>query len=62
MKMFGITGGIGSGKSTVSRMIREAGVPVVDADELARRAVDPGTEGLEAVVREFGRQALGETR
>ncbi len=60
MRVFGITGGIGSGKSTVSRMLRGAGVPIMDADELARRVVEPGTEGLEAVVREFGRQALDE--
>lgn len=59
MKVFGITGGIGSGKSTVSALLREAGVPVVDADVLARQAVVPGGPGLSQVVREFGLRALG---
>ena len=53
MKIYGLTGGIASGKSTVSRMILDAGVPVVDADALAREAVLPGTKGLAAVAAEF---------
>lgn len=53
MKIYGLTGGIASGKSTVSRMILDAGVPVVDADALAREAVLPGTQGLAAVAAEF---------
>lgn len=59
MRIFGITGGIGSGKSTLSAMMREAGVPVVDADVLARQAVAPGGPGLSQIVREFGLKALG---
>jgi dephospho-CoA kinase len=50
----GLTGGIGSGKSAVARMLAERGAVVVDADLLAREALDPGTPGLAAVVEEFG--------
>ncbi len=49
-----LTGNVGSGKSTVAALWAEAGVPVVSADELARRAVLPGTRGLEAVRAAFG--------
>jgi len=42
LKLVGLTGGIGTGKSTVARMIREIGVPVIDADVLARQVVEPG--------------------
>jgi len=50
----GLTGGIASGKSTVSAMLRELGAVVIDADELAREVVEKGTPGLAAVVEEFG--------
>jgi len=50
----GLTGGIGSGKSEVARLLAEHGALVVDADVLAREAVAPGTPGLAAVVEEFG--------
>ena len=50
----GLTGGIGSGKSTVTAMLAERGAVVVDADRLAREAVAPGTPGLRAVVDRFG--------
>jgi dephospho-CoA kinase len=50
----GLTGGIGSGKSTVARLMAERGARVVDADALAREVVAPGTPGLEAVVAAFG--------
>jgi len=50
----GLTGGIASGKSTVSRRFTELGVPVIDADVAARRVVEPGTPGLDQVVRRFG--------
>lgn len=56
----GLTGGIGSGKSTVARMFASEGVPVVDADAIAREVVEPGTEGLEAVLDAFGRGLLAE--
>ncbi len=50
----GLTGGIGSGKSTVARLLAERGAAVVDADVLAREVVEPGTPGLAAVVGAFG--------
>ena len=50
----GLTGGIGSGKSEVARLLAAHGAVVVDADALAREAVAPGTPGLAAVVTEFG--------
>jgi dephospho-CoA kinase len=50
----GLTGGIASGKSTVSAILRELGAVVIDADELARDVVAKGTPGLDAVVAEFG--------
>ena len=54
MFLVGLTGGIGSGKSTVSRILAERGAVIVDADELARRAVEPGTPGFQRVVEAFG--------
>ena len=56
--LFGLTGGIASGKSTVAARLRALGLPVVDADELAREVVAPGTEGLAAVAAAFGPRAL----
>lgn len=54
-----LTGGIATGKSYVARRMREAGVPVVDADVLAREAVAPGTPGLTAITERFGAGILG---
>ena len=54
MLRIGLTGGIGSGKSTVSRLLAERGAVVVDADAIAREVVEPGTPGLAAVVAAFG--------
>jgi dephospho-CoA kinase len=54
----GLTGGVASGKSTVSAMLRDLGAWVVDADVLAREVVAPGTPGLAAVVAEFGADVL----
>ena len=58
MHLFGLTGGIASGKSAVAARLRARGVPVIDADLLAREVVAPGTEGLAAVVEAFGPQVL----
>ena len=54
----GLTGGIGSGKSAVSALLRDCGATVVDADALAREAVAPGSAGLAEVVAEFGDDVL----
>jgi dephospho-CoA kinase len=72
MRVFGLTGGIGSGKSTVARMFREEGFAVLDADLLAREVIAPGTPAYGEIVRKYGkkillpdgridRKALGET-
>jgi dephospho-CoA kinase len=55
---FGLTGGIASGKSTAAARLRAHGVPVVDADELAREVVAPGTDGLRDIVKAFGADVL----
>ncbi len=61
--MIGLTGGIASGKSAVGRMLEDLGAAVVDADQLAREVVEPGTPGLQEVVAAFGRDVLdGEGR
>ena len=52
--LIGLTGGIGSGKSTVAKRLVELGATEIDADLLAREVVAPGTEGLEAVAGRFG--------
>ncbi len=54
MKWIGITGGIATGKSTVTRIIQDLGGVVVDADQLAREVVAPGTFGLASLVQAFG--------
>jgi dephospho-CoA kinase len=59
MILVGLTGGIASGKSTVGRLLRSAGVDVIDADALARDAVAVGSAGLAAVVARFGNGVVG---
>jgi len=54
----GLTGGVASGKSTVSAMLRELGAVVIDADQLAREVVAKGTDGLAEVVDAFGAEVL----
>jgi dephospho-CoA kinase len=54
----GLTGGIGAGKSAVSRRLARGGAALVDADRVAREVVEPGTPGLAAVVEEFGEHLL----
>jgi dephospho-CoA kinase len=56
--LFGLTGGIASGKSTVAARLRTLGLPVIDADELSREVVAPGTDGLRAVTEAFGDEVL----
>ncbi len=59
MTRVGLTGGVASGKSTVSAMLADLGAVVIDADALAREVVAGGTPGLAAVVAEFGEDLLG---
>lgn len=54
MLWIGLTGGLGSGKSTVAQLLRDRGVNVIDADEMARLAVGPGSKGLDQIVQKFG--------
>ncbi|MGA5270023.1 dephospho-CoA kinase [Streptomyces lydicamycinicus] len=58
MVKVGLTGGIGAGKSEVSRLLASYGAVIVDADKIAREVVEPGTPGLAAVVEEFGADIL----
>ncbi|MFC7982511.1 dephospho-CoA kinase [Streptomyces sp. NPDC057336] len=60
MLSVGLTGGIGAGKSEVSRLLVERGAVLIDADRIAREVVAPGTPGLAAVVAAFGEEVLGE--
>ncbi len=54
MRIFGLTGNIGSGKSTVAARLREAGIPVLDADRISREGTVPGGPAYDAVVQAFG--------
>lgn len=56
MRVIGLTGNIGSGKSTVAAMLREAGIPVLDADRISREVTAPGGRAYDAVVEAFGRR------
>ncbi|MFF3562962.1 dephospho-CoA kinase [Streptomyces sp. NPDC002574] len=58
MVTVGLTGGIGAGKSEVSRLLSSYGAVLIDADRIAREVVEPGTPGLAAVVAEFGEDVL----
>jgi dephospho-CoA kinase len=57
--LVGLTGGIGSGKSTVARLLDRRGAVVIDADQLAREAIAAGTEGFDRVVEAFGDAVVG---
>ena len=59
MKVWGLTGGIGMGKSTAAELLRQRGLSVVDTDELAREVVEPGQPALEEIQRTFGAEMLG---
>jgi dephospho-CoA kinase len=54
LKLIGLTGGVGSGKSTVAAILRDLGADIVDADEASHAVYAPGTPGFDAVVLEFG--------
>ncbi|MCG8325494.1 MAG: dephospho-CoA kinase [Thiotrichales bacterium] len=54
----GLTGGIGSGKSTVSRIFQALHVPVIDADEIAHRLTKPGQAGFNEIINAFGKEVL----
>jgi dephospho-CoA kinase len=58
MLKVGLTGGIGAGKSEVSRLLVKHGAVLIDADKIAREVVEPGTPGLAAVVEAFGEDVL----
>ena len=59
MKTFGLTGGIGMGKSTAAELLRRRGLPVVDSDVIAREIVEPGQPALAEVQRRFGAEIVG---
>lgn len=59
MKKIGLTGGIGSGKSTVANMLAETGIRIVDADKIAREIMEPGSPVLDQVAEEFGADIIG---
>ena len=59
MKVIGLTGGIGMGKSTADKILRERGVPVADTDIIARRLVEPGQPAFQEVKNTFGADIIG---
>ena len=58
MKVIGITGGIASGKTTVSDLLKEFGYPVIDADIIARQIVEKGKPALEKIRKAFGKEVI----
>lgn len=58
IKVFGITGGIACGKSTVTKLILRENIPIIDADQVARDVVVPGSVGLQLIVDTFGKEFL----
>jgi len=62
MIIAGITGTIGTGKSTVARMFQDMGAYVIDADELARKVVEPGKKAWQDIVGYFGQEVLNENK
>lgn len=61
MRVIGVTGGIASGKTAVSQLLKRWGFPVIDADQVARDVVAPGTPGIDAVHRAFGPKVMDRT-
>ncbi len=62
MKIVGLTGGIGSGKSTVAKIFSRLGAKVIDADEIAREIVNPGKPAWQRLVSEFGNEILNDDK
>lgn len=62
MLKIGLTGGIGSGKTTVANYFKKLGVPVIDADEISHRIVKPGLPAYEAIIQAFGPEVLSKDR
>lgn len=58
MLVIGLTGGIGSGKSTIAELFATLGVPIIDMDQIARQVVEPGQPALAEIIREFGSDIL----
>lgn len=61
MRIYGLTGNTGTGKTTVAERLRQRGVAVVDADQLARRVVEPGSEAIGEIELTFGAEYIDET-
>jgi dephospho-CoA kinase len=61
MKLFGLTGGIGMGKSTASELLTQRGLPVVDTDAIAHQIVEPGEPALAEIERVFGKEIIERT-
>ena len=59
MKVIGLTGGVGMGKSTGGELLRQHGIPVMDTDEIARQIVEPGEPALEEIRAVFGAEVIG---
>ena len=60
--VIGLTGGIGSGKSTVTNLLAQQGIPIIDTDIIARQVVEPGSDGLQQVVSHFGEACLNQDK
>ena len=58
MRVIGLTGGIASGKSTVSNLLKKVGVPIIDADVVARKVVEKDSVGLISLTKRFGNSIL----
>ncbi len=58
MLTIGLTGGIGSGKTTVSDIFKSLGIPIIDSDVIAREVVEPGEPGLKGIIERFGNDTL----
>ncbi|MFA8437877.1 dephospho-CoA kinase [Pueribacillus sp. YX66] len=56
--IIGLTGSIATGKSTVAKMFKDLGIPVIDADKIAREVVEPGEEAYEQIIQQFGTNIL----